>query len=64
MTDCFIEENAMKSYGGIDVGAQSVVVSVRRAGRVTSTNTFPQTPEGHQALFKYPAASIIWPNPS
>jgi transposase len=42
----------MKSFMGIDVGAQSVVVSVRRAGRIIRTNTSPQTPEGHHALLK------------
>ena len=47
MTDCFIEENAMKSFMGIDVGAKSVVVSVWRAGRILRMDTFAQTPEGH-----------------
>ena len=58
MTDCFIEENTVKSYMGIDVGAQSVVVSVRRAGRLISTTTFAQTPEGHQALLKHHAGEF------
>jgi transposase len=51
MTHYFIEEPAVKSYVGIDVGAPSVVVSARRAGRVVSTHTFARTPEGHQALW-------------
>lgn len=42
----------MEDYMGIDVGAKSVVVCVRRAGRALGVRTFPQTPEGHQALIK------------
>lgn len=40
----------MSDYVGIDIGAKSVVVSVRRAGRTLSPHEFRQTPEGHQAL--------------
>jgi hypothetical protein len=53
MTDCDIKEQFMEAYVGIDVGAQSVVVCVRRGGRPISTRTFPQTPEGHRALIKH-----------
>lgn len=42
----------MSDYVGIDIGAKSVVVSVRRAGRPIGTHEFSQTPEGHQALIK------------
>ena len=42
----------MQDYVGIDIGAKSVVVSVRRAGRTPTTQEFRQTPEGHQALCK------------
>ncbi len=42
----------MQDYVGIDIGAKSVVVSVRRAGRTLTTQEFRQTPEGHQALCK------------
>lgn len=40
----------MNEYVGIDVGAKSVVMCVRRAGRICLTEQFDQTPEGHQAL--------------
>ena len=40
----------MSDYVGIDIGAKSVVVSVRRAGRTLVSQEFRQTPEGHQAL--------------
>ena len=42
----------MSDYVGIDIGAKSVVVSVRRAGRTLYTHEFRQPPEGHQALIK------------
>ena len=42
----------MEIFAGIDVGATSVVMSVRRAGRTIATHEFGQTPEGHQALIK------------
>lgn len=42
----------MSDYVGIDIGAKSVVMSVRRAGRAVGTHEFRQTPEGHQALIK------------
>jgi transposase len=42
----------METFVGVDVGAKSVVVSQRRAGRTVSTDEFPQTPEGHRALIK------------
>ena len=48
----------MTDYVGIDVGAKSVVVSIRRAGRLLSTATFPQTPEGHRTLLKRYAGSL------
>jgi transposase len=65
MTDSTLQENAMedlKAYVGIDVGAKSVVVCVRRAGRVAGTGTFAQTPEGHRALIKQhpgPLACVV-----
>jgi transposase len=40
----------VSNYVGIDVGAKSVVVCVRQAGRIVTTQEFKQTPEGHQAL--------------
>lgn len=42
----------MSDYVGIDIGAKSVVVSVRRAGRTIGPYEFRQTSEGHQALIK------------
>jgi transposase len=42
----------METFVGVDVGAKSVVVSQRRAGRTVSTDEFPQTAEGHRALIK------------
>lgn len=42
----------MSDYVGIDVGAKSVVVCVRHAGRHATTQEFKQTPAGHQALIK------------
>lgn len=42
----------MSDYVGIDVGAKSVVVCVRQAGRTVTTQEFKQTPEGHQALIR------------
>lgn len=42
----------MSDYAGIDIGAHSVVVCVRQAGRTVATQEFRQTPEGHQALIK------------
>ncbi|MDR1274978.1 MAG: IS110 family transposase [Candidatus Accumulibacter sp.] len=45
----------MEEYLGIDVGAKSVVVCVRRGGRSIRTQTFSQTPEGHRALIEHHA---------
>jgi transposase len=62
MTDSLIKEKIMEEYVGIDVGAQSVVVCVRRGGRTIRTQTFPQTPEGHRALIEHHAvrpASVV-----
>lgn len=42
----------MSDYVGIDVGAKSVVVCVRQAGRTVAPQEFRQTREGHQALIK------------
>ncbi|GHU28854.1 hypothetical protein AGMMS50256_12210 [Betaproteobacteria bacterium] len=58
MTDIVLEENPVTDYVGIDVGAKSVVVSVRRAGRLIGTDTFPQTPEGHRTLIKRHSGSL------
>jgi transposase len=63
MTDSVLEENMMEEnrmgdYVGIDVGAKSVVVSVRRAGRVVRSATFAQTPEGHRALLDHHAGQL------
>jgi hypothetical protein len=58
MTDSVIEENPVADYIGIDVGAKSVEVSVRRAGRLLETRRFAQTPAGHQALIEHPAGEL------
>jgi hypothetical protein len=50
----------MEEYVGIDVGAKSVVVCVRRGGRTIRTQTFPQTPEGHRALLTHHAGRPAW----
>lgn len=42
----------MSDYVGIDVGAKSVVMCIRRAGRTPPIQEFRQTPEGHLALIK------------
>lgn len=42
----------MSDHVGIDIGAKSVVVSIRRAGRLVITREFSQSPEGRQALIK------------
>lgn len=42
----------MEIFAGIDVGAKSVVMCIRRAGRTIATHEFRQTPEGHQTLIK------------
>ena len=47
-----VAEFAVEIFAGIDIGAKSVVVSMRRAGRHIGTYEFRQTPEGHQALIK------------
>src|SRR5690606_10796632 len=52
VTDLSALENPMSDHVGIDVGAKSVVMSIRRAGRLVTTHEFSQSPEGHQALIK------------
>ncbi|MFV8836415.1 IS110 family transposase [Aquisalimonas sp. APHAB1-3] len=43
----------MSSHIGIDIGARSVEVVVRRNGGHTPAKTFQQTPQGHEALVGY-----------
>jgi hypothetical protein len=54
-----VEKHVTGDYAGIDVGAKSVVVSVRRVGRVVRGGSFAQTPEGHRALLDHPAGRVI-----
>ena len=49
----------MSDYVGIDIGAKSVVVSVRRAGRTLVSQEFRQTPEGHQALIDKLGSQVV-----
>lgn len=43
----------MEIFVGVDVGAKSVVVGQRQAGRAVGPAEFRQTPEGHQSLVKH-----------
>jgi transposase len=64
MTDSVLKENTMEKHEvmgdhiGIDVGAKSVEVCVRRAGRVVRKGSFAQTPEGHRALIDHHAGQL------